>query len=125
MVIVPNAGIHYGFASVKRKLQPPERNQRTMMKSSKPQGPNVKKLIIQKMSTDAIPADGGLADGLKFLSDPEAIIAGARKATEFVELAIKTVRESAEPNPWKNASDEDIAGEILRQIGVRRGEKQS
>lgn len=84
------------------------------------QGPNVKRLIIQKTSTDAIPKDGGLADGLRFLSSSARIAAGIRAATEWVQLAIQAVREAAEPNPWKNADDETIAAEILRQIEEKR-----
>jgi hypothetical protein len=80
------------------------------------QGPNVKKLIIRKMATDAIPGGGGLADGIRFLSDPQGLSKAARAATEWVTVAIRAVREAAEPNPWKAATDEDIAGEILRKI---------
>ena len=84
------------------------------------QGANVKRLIAQKMATDAVPKDGGLANALAFLSNPQVIVEGARKATEFVMLAIQAVREAAEPNPWKTADDEAIAGEILRQIAERK-----
>jgi hypothetical protein len=80
------------------------------------QGPNVKKLIIRKMSTDAVPKGGGIAAALGFLADPSRIVAGARAATQWVETAIRAVREAAEPNPWKTADDEAIAGEILRGI---------
>ena len=83
------------------------------------QGPNVNKLIIHKMSADAVPPGGGLADSIKFLTNKEAIISGARKATEFVKLAIQAVREAAEPNEFKNADDETIAAELLKQIEAR------
>ena len=39
-------------------------------------GPNAKRLLAHKMSVDAIPAGGGLADGIKFLSSKESIISG-------------------------------------------------
>lgn len=83
-------------------------------------GPNVKRLIAEKMATDAIPPNGGLADALSFLSSKESIASGARKATDFVRLAILAVRNAAEPNPWKNRDDEAIAGELLRRIDARR-----
>ena len=83
------------------------------------QGPNVKKLIAHKMSQDRVPAGGRLLDVVKFLSDKDRILSGARKATEWVELAILAVRQAAEPNPWKTADDETIAGEILRQIATK------
>ena len=83
------------------------------------QGPNVKKLIARKMSIDAIPDGGGILAGVEFLSDKTRIIAGAKIATAWVEEAIKVTRLAAEPNPWKTADDETIAGEILSQIEKR------
>jgi len=87
------------------------------------QGPNVKKLIIHKMSRDAIPDGCGLKAGIEFLSDPKRIMAGAKSATEWVEAAILAVRQAAEPNPWKNADDEAIAGEILKGIESRKAKR--
>lgn len=84
------------------------------------QGPNVKKLIASKMSVDAVPSGGGLKDALSFITSKEKIIEGAKKATAWVEEAIKMVREAKEPNEWKNADDETIACEILRQIEARK-----
>lgn len=80
------------------------------------QGPNVKKLIAHKMAIDAIPAGGGFAAGLHFLSDKQRIIDGAKAATAWVEQAIATVK-SAPDNPY--GDDEAIAGEILRQLEER------
>ncbi len=79
-------------------------------------GPNIKKLIIHKMSMDAVPKGGGFNDAILFLSNKERIVSGALAATQWVESAIQTIRQAAEPNPWKMASDEIIAEEILRQI---------
>ena len=78
------------------------------------QGPNVKKLIVRKMSTDAIPPGGGLAAGIKFLSSKENIVAGAKAATQWVEAAIAAVK-SAPDNPFGN-DDEAIAAEILHRL---------
>lgn len=83
------------------------------------QGQNVQKLIVRRMSSQAIPPGGGFAEGLAFLSDPRKITDAARKATEFVRLALQVIRESAEPNPWKHATDEEIAGKILADIEDR------
>jgi hypothetical protein len=80
------------------------------------QGQNFRRLVVHKMSHDAIPSGGGLDDGLRFLSNKESIVAGVKAAQDWVALAIRAVREAAEPNPWKDADDEAIAGEILRQI---------
>ena len=77
---------------------------------------NVNWLIVRKMSVDAVPNGGGVKDAIKFLTTPGKISEGARIARQFVETAIKAVREAADPNPWRYSSDEDIAGEIRRQI---------
>jgi hypothetical protein len=79
-------------------------------------GPNVKKLIFHKMSQEAIPKGGGVADGLKFLMDKERIQKSLREAAKWIEEAILSVRSAAEPNPLKAADDETIAAEILRRI---------
>jgi hypothetical protein len=79
-------------------------------------GPNVKKLIFHKMSQEAIPKGGGVADGLKFLMDKERIQKAFRESTQWVESVILAVRSAAEPNPFKDADDETIAAEILRRV---------
>lgn len=80
------------------------------------QGQNVKKLIIYKMSHDAISSGGGIGDGIKFLSSPEAMLEAARTATAWVSNSLDAVRQSPEPNKWKTASDDEIAAEILSRI---------
>lgn len=81
-------------------------------------GPNVKKLICQKMAKDAIPPQGGMADAIKFLSDKESIIAKAKEAQEWVLSAISAVK-TAPGNPYGN-DDEAIAGEILQQLEAKK-----
>jgi hypothetical protein len=81
------------------------------------QGPNVKKLIVHKLSLDAVPAGGGLTSAIEFLSDPKRITDGARAATSWVETAIAAVK--AAPGNTFGDNDEAIAGEILRQIDER------
>ena len=85
--------------------------------------PNVKKLVIHKVSLDAIPRGGGFADGVKFLSDKDRIIKTMRDAHDWVKQVIAAVRKAGEPNPFKNATDEDIAGEILKKIEEKRKKK--
>ena len=87
-------------------------------------GPNVKKLIIHKISLDAIPPGGGVIDGLKFLTDKERISKTIRESNEWVKQTILMVRSAGEPNSFKNSSDEDIAGEILRKIEEKRNDRQ-
>ena len=84
------------------------------MASSAKLGPNAKRLIAIKMAKDAIPDGGGFSAGIKFLTTPGALSTGFGVAAEFVQAAILAVRQAAEPNPFKDSTDEEIAGEILR-----------
>lgn len=92
------------------------------------QGPNVRKLIVHKMSLDAIPknSQNGLADGIAFLSDTKRIVESARAAQLWVAQAIDLIRMAKDgdaegnPNPWRESSDEDIAGCLLTEIENRK-----
>jgi hypothetical protein len=86
--------------------------------------PNVKQLVIVRMSVEAIPHGSGLEAAIRFLSSRDRLVDGAKSAMSWVEAAILAVRQAGDPNPWKNADDEAIAGELLRQIEERR-KKQS
>jgi hypothetical protein len=83
-------------------------------------GPNAKRLMIHKMSLDAVPTGGGMKSALDFLMTPGAMATSAKAATEWVSAAILAVRQATEPNPWKNSDDEKIAGELLRLIEERK-----
>lgn len=83
-------------------------------------GPHVRRLWAHKMSVGAIPKGGGIADGIRFLSDPAALGKSAREATQWVAAAIQAVREAGDPNPWREADDEAIAAEILRLAKEKR-----
>jgi len=85
------------------------------------QGPNVKRLIIERMSYLAIPKDGGLADGIALFTTPGKLGDVVRQATTDVEACI-AVAKTAVPNPFGN-DDEAIAGEILRKIDERKAVK--
>jgi hypothetical protein len=62
---------------------------------------------------------------LDFACREQSIIQGARAATKWIELAIRAVREAAEPNKFKDADDETIAGEILKQIAQKEIDRRS
>lgn len=85
-----------------------------------PIGPNVRKLIAHKMSLDAVPAGGGFAAALDFLSRKENITASAKSAKDWVRTALRAVREAAAPNPWALSTDEEIAGYLLEKIAERQ-----
>lgn len=76
------------------------------------QGPNVKKLIVHKMTLDMVPTGAGIGDVIEKFGD----LAGyARRATEWVEVALRAVK-AAPDNPY-GEDDEAIAAEILRKLG--------
>lgn len=93
------------------------------MTSSQQPISNVRRLVIVRMSQLAIPADGGLADGLEFFTNQEKRQRVMREAEAWVAQALELMRTAAEPNPWRTASDEAIAGELLRQIDERKAPK--
>ena len=90
---------------------------------TRPLGHNAKRLIAIKMARNAIPDGGGFEDGLRFLSNKDLIVASAKEAAKWVADAIDAVRAAAEPNPFKSATDEEIAGEILHKIESRKQEQ--
>ncbi len=84
------------------------------------QGPNVRRLIARKASLLMVPpGSGGLPAAIEALRKHGNIIAVTREATAWVEQAIAVVRLAAEPNPYKTADDETIAGVILEEIEKR------
>lgn len=85
-----------------------------------------KRLVIELMAKNAIPTGGGVADGLAFLSSSKSIADGFKKAEEEAKLACWLVRSASEwkePNPWKDADDETIAAELMRQIDERKAKE--
>ena len=86
---------------------------------SKPQGPNVKKLIVHKMSLLMVPPAGGLAETVALMAKPGGIGGAAKEATVWVEQAIAAAK-AAPGNPYGD-DDEAIAGEILRQAWKKQG----
>lgn len=86
-------------------------------------GPNFKKFVLHKMSKDAIPDGGGLAAGVEFLSTPGRIGEGFRAAVEWCDAAVKAVRGAGNPNPWRESSEEEIAGVLVEKIEERKAKR--
>lgn len=85
-------------------------------------GPNVKKLVSKKAALIIVPVGSGSDSSAKVVSallDPKKIVVAMREAAAWVERAIQAVREAAEPNEWKDADDETIAAEIVREMEKR------
>lgn len=85
---------------------------------------NINRLIAHKMSLDAIPpgTPDGLMVGVRFLSDKGRLVKSSRDAKEWVDAAITAIRLAADPNPWRDSTDEEIAGVILDKIAARKAE---
>lgn len=79
-------------------------------------GPNVKALIIRKMSHDMVPDGGGFADGMRALTDG-SIGSRAQDATAWVKDQIDAVKRV--PDNTAGDDDEAIAGEIFRQMAEK------
>lgn len=90
---------------------------------AEPLGPNFRELVGRKIALDAVPPGGGFSSVLKFLQEPGRVSESLREAVEWAAAAIAVVRTAAEPNPWREASDEQIAGEILRLAEEREKEQ--
>jgi hypothetical protein len=81
-------------------------------------GPNVNKLIIRKASLLAVPAGGGLADGIKFFTDAEHRKKILGEAETWVVQAIEVVK-TAPDNPYGHDA-EAIAAALLAKIEERK-----
>ena len=79
---------------------------------------SVQRLVIRKMSHDAIPDGGGLQDGIAFLLNQDAMNEGYRRASKWVQEAIDAVK-SAPDNPYGD-NDEAIAEAILAKLDEKR-----
>lgn len=82
-------------------------------------GPNVKRLIVYRMSLLAIPVGSGkdsFSRGLEALTSRGKFSSIAAEASDWVQKAI-AVMKTAPDNPYKD--DEEIAGAILAGIEAR------
>lgn len=79
-----------------------------------PQGPNLRELIVWKMSLLTVPPGGGIASAAEALATPGRIGEIAKEATAWAEASIRLVK-AIPGNPYGD-DDEAIAGAILRRI---------
>jgi hypothetical protein len=86
------------------------------------ESPSIRRLIIYRMSVIAVPDGGGLTAAVKFLGDPEKMRSAWLEAEEWVNTALRAVRDAPGDNPWRHATDDAIADEIVRRSGRMRGE---
>jgi len=71
---------------------------------------NVRKLIAHKMAADAIPAGGGIADGVAYLTQP-GLGTRAAEAAQWVKRAIQIIRAA----PDSAFESDDEATDLARQ----------
>jgi len=86
--------------------------------TEKPKLSNIRRLAIEKMSLDAVPKGGGLADAIEFLMDKDRILKTAREADRWAKNAVLAVK--CAPGGENMGDDEAIAGEILRQLEAKK-----
>lgn len=78
---------------------------------------NVTKLAIRIASNKAIPSSGGIADGVKWLLDPERRKADMKEAFDTAAKFIAALKETPD-NPYGD-DDGAIAGAILEELEKR------
>jgi hypothetical protein len=83
-----------------------------------PMGPNVKKLLIEMIAVEAVPAGRGFGGALEYFLQPEQMNDVNRRAMQKVEDALDAIK-AAPDNPY-GTDDEVIAGAILSQIEAKR-----
>ena len=83
-------------------------------------GQNFNKLVAHRASQIMVPPGGGIAAAVASITTPGKMAQATREAVQWVRTAISLVRTAAEPNPWRNASDEEIAGEILTKLEQKK-----
>ena len=80
---------------------------------------NVEKLIVRKVSIDAVPKGAGFKEAITFLTDKNKISETYKNAKKWVKENIQLIREAV--GPYSNSSDEEIAGVILKEIEKKEG----
>ena len=80
---------------------------------------NVNRLLARRLSQLIVARGKKLEGVVKTLRDKEVFLNSVKEAKEWVRSVIEEIRNAREPNPYKNSSDEEIAGEILRRICER------
>ncbi len=84
--------------------------------------PNLHKLLTEFISVEAVPLGVRAPHeaALAYFTDDERRREITASARAKMQRAINAVRNASDPNPWRNATEEEIAGEILQGIEKRR-----
>lgn len=77
------------------------------------------RLVIRRASTIAVPKGATLYRVVETIVDKK-IPSIMGEAEEWVRNAIHTMRQCSEPNPYKHATDEQIAEVILAAVDAKR-----
>ena len=81
----------------------------------------VNKLVIMRASRKAVPDGGGFEDAAQSITSKSLFTHHLPEARKWVEEAIFLVRSS--PGGEKFESDEEVAGEIIRQLELKKGKQ--
>jgi hypothetical protein len=95
---------------------------RELIMANDTMGPNMRRLVAERAAQVAVESckDEDLFGHIVQRIVSETLGKDLAEAKAWCETAVGLVRQAAEPNPWKAATDEEIAGTILRKIAGRR-----
>lgn len=85
-----------------------------------PHGPNVNRLIIERVSQLATQGGQGIAGGIRFIADDARRTELLREAERWVTGAISVLRTAPD---CPGGTDEDLAALILRKLAARQLEQ--
>lgn len=79
---------------------------------------SLRALQLRLMAVAAIPegSQEPFIDGVRFLTDRDRLSQAARDAKRQAQDMVLLVRNGAEPNPWRDSTDDEIAAEIMRRV---------
>lgn len=89
--------------------------------TTRPLGPNMKKLIAMYMANLAIPPGGGFADGVKAIMTPGRLGEHFKLAMAQAFTSVDAVK-AAHDNPYGN--DDETIAEVLVKMVKKRQEEQ-
>jgi hypothetical protein len=85
--------------------------------------PNVKRLVLERAATITVQRSKGSESAISGVIErllDRSFLADLREANDWAAAAIDAVRHAGEPNPWRCATDEEIAAEVLKRVEARK-----
>lgn len=80
---------------------------------------NYSRLVALFAAKRAVPPGANMAYVVSYIASG-AMGDNLRVSIEEAKAAIRLVRKAPQPNPWAEATDEDIAGKIIAEVEKRK-----